>query len=80
MMTRDGCKDFVEIDHQDLGKIMGDYRKKEGLTQKDLGDKLGISRDTVSKIERGLISDVAVNSYSSRFITLLLIKCMEKNQ
>ena len=79
-MTQDECKDFVEIDHQDLGKMMIDYRKKEGLTQKDLGDKLGISRDIVSKIERGVMSDVAVSSYSSRFITLLLIKCMEKKQ
>lgn len=79
-MTREECKDFVEIDHQDLGKMMIDYRKKDGLTQKDLGDKLGISRDTVSKIERGVMSDVAVSSYSSRFITLLLIKCMEGKQ
>ena len=79
-MTLEECKNFVEIDHQDLGKMMVDYRKKEGLTQNDLGDKLGISRNTVSKIERGVMSDVALNSYSSRFITLLLIKCMEGNQ
>ena len=76
-LLSDECKDFVEIDPENLGKMMVDYRKKEGLTQKDLGDKLGISQETVSKIERGAFSDAAAKTYASRYFTFLLIKCME---
>ncbi|WP_322976544.1 helix-turn-helix transcriptional regulator [Clostridium kluyveri] len=36
-----------------LGEKLLDLRKKEGLSQEDVADKLGVSRQTVSKWETG---------------------------
>ena len=36
-----------------IGKIIEQARKKKGLTQKGLGEKLGIGEPTVSKYESG---------------------------
>ena len=79
-MSQKECKDFVEVNHEDLGPMMVEYRKENGLTQKELGEKLCISQNTVSRIERGMMSDVATATYSSRYLTYLLIKCMEDHQ
>ena len=40
---------------QDLGKVILSERKKQGLTQKQLADRLGISHSYISQVERGLI-------------------------
>lgn len=79
-MSQKECKDFVEVNPEDLGPMMLEYRKKNGLTQKDLGKKLCISQNTVSRIERGMVSDASISTYSSRYLTYLLIKCMETDE
>ncbi len=36
---------------QQLGSVLQGYRKERGLTQKDVGARLGIAQNTVSQIE-----------------------------
>lgn len=44
----------------DLSKFVGskikEYRKKKGLTQKELGEKIGVKHNTISAYEKGTIS------------------------
>ena len=37
-----------------IGKLIRDARKKKGLTQKELGERLGISDVSVAQWENGL--------------------------
>ena len=39
-----------------IGNKIKDYRKKQGLTQKELGKKVGVGHTTVSAYEKGTIS------------------------
>jgi transcriptional regulator with XRE-family HTH domain len=41
---------------RDLGNIISELRKKAGMTQQDLADKLNITDKAISKWERGLSS------------------------
>lgn len=41
-----------------IGKKIREERKKMGLTQQDLANKLDLSRATISGIERGTISEI----------------------
>ena len=36
-----------------LGKIIGDLRALQGMTQAELAERLGVSRQTVIKLEQG---------------------------
>jgi DNA-binding XRE family transcriptional regulator len=65
-----------DLDPEDLGALMVAYRNEHGLTQRDLGEKLGISRNTVSNIEKGIMSDISQKTYSSVYFTYRLMKCM----
>lgn len=38
---------------QKIGKIICEERKRQGLTQEELARKAGVTRQTLSKIERG---------------------------
>lgn len=48
------------MNEENLNKYIGnrikEYRKKLGITQEDLGNKLGVKNNTVSAYERGTIS------------------------
>ena len=48
------------MNSKELSKYVGEkikhYRKIEGITQKQLGEKLGVKHNTVSDYERGVIS------------------------
>ncbi len=48
---------------QDIGQWIQRERKKKGWTQAMLGDRAGISRQTVSKIEQGRWASVAMASF-----------------
>lgn len=39
-----------------VGKKIREYRKKNNMTQKELGDKIGVKNNTISAYERGAIS------------------------
>lgn len=42
------------MDHNKTGALIASLRRRMGLTQRQLGDRLGVSDRTVSKWERGL--------------------------
>lgn len=42
------------MDQEKIGKYISENRKKKGLTQEDLAENLGVSKNAVSKWERGL--------------------------
>lgn len=48
------------MDSKELSRFVGDkiryYRKRKKITQKELGDILGVKHNTVSDYERGIIS------------------------
>lgn len=49
------------MDMNKIGKYIAENRKKQGLTQKQLADKLGMSDKSVSKWERGVcLPDVSI--------------------
>lgn len=41
---------------KEIGRKIKYYRNKKGITQKELGDKLGVQNNTVSAYERGTAS------------------------
>lgn len=45
---------MYEIDNQKFGAFLSVLRKEQGLTQKDLAEKLFVSDKAVSKWERGV--------------------------
>ncbi len=42
------------ITKKEIGKIIQNYRKQKGLTQDELAEKVDISTNYLSKVERGL--------------------------
>lgn len=42
------------MDNIQIGKLIAELRKKQGLTQQQLADKLNLSNKTISKWETGL--------------------------
>lgn len=42
------------MDNKKIGKLIADLRKQKGLTQQELGDKVGVGFRAVSKWERGI--------------------------
>ena len=56
-ITKGGCT----IDLNKIGKYIAEKRKNQGLTQKQLADKLNMSDKSVSKWERGVcLPDVSI--------------------
>ena len=49
------------MDQEKVGKFIAKLRREQGLTQRELGDKVGIGYRSVSKWERGLTSpDISI--------------------
>ena len=44
----------IDMDQIKMGQFISELRKEKGLTQKDIGDKLNITDNSVSKWERGI--------------------------
>lgn len=42
----------------DMGDRIREYRKKLGLTQQELGEKLGLQKAAISKFERGHVQNI----------------------
>lgn len=46
-------KSVLENDNMEIGKKITDLRKNNKLSQEDLAEKLGVTRQTISKWELG---------------------------
>ena len=42
------------MNQEKIGKLIAELRKEKNLTQEELGRKLGVTKNAVSKWERGL--------------------------
>ena len=42
------------MDQVKIGKFLAELRKRDGLTQAELGEKLGVTNKTVSRWETGV--------------------------
>lgn len=57
------------MDNKRIGKLIGDLRKKKGLTQQELGDKVGVGFRAVSKWENGVtLPDISIIQELSRIL------------
>jgi len=57
------------MDNKKIGKLIKDLRKQKGLTQQDLGDKVGVGFRSVSKWERGLtLPDITIINEVSKIL------------
>ena len=46
-------KSVLGNDNMEIGKKITDFRKNNKLSQEDLAEKLGVTRQTISKLELG---------------------------
>ena len=57
------------MDNKKVGKLIADLRKKNGLTQQELGDKVGVGFRAVSKWERGItLPDITIINELSKIL------------
>jgi transcriptional regulator with XRE-family HTH domain len=50
------------MEYWKIGKKIRELRKRKGLTQEELARKAGISRQTLSTLERGLLGRITVTT------------------
>ncbi len=53
-----------EITQNEFGKILKEFRKKKGLTQKEIAEKIHVAQNTVSKWEDGTLNPGFLNIYN----------------
>lgn len=57
------------MDNKKIGKLIAELRKKQGLTQQDLGDKVGVGFKAVSKWECGTtLPDITIINEVSKIL------------
>jgi len=62
-----------------IGNLIASLRKEKGLTQKELGDKLGITDRAVSKWERGLgCPDVSLLEDLSKVLDISILEILKR--
>ena len=65
------------MDNKKIGKLIASLRNKEGLTQQELGDKIGVGFRAVSKWERGLnLPDIGNMTELSKIFGITLDELM----
>lgn len=65
------------MDNRKIGKLIASLRNKEGLTQQELGDKIGVGFRAVSKWERGLnLPDIGNMTELSKIFGITLDELM----
>lgn len=65
------------MDNQKIGKLIAQLRNRHGLTQQDLGDKIGVGFRAVSKWERGInLPDIANMTELSKIFGISLDELM----
>ncbi len=45
---------MIQLDLIKIGKFIAELRKENGLTQEQLGDKIGVTNKTISRWETGV--------------------------
>ncbi|MBW2067696.1 MAG: helix-turn-helix transcriptional regulator [Deltaproteobacteria bacterium] len=48
------------MDFWKIGPKIREIRKKKGITQQELADRAGLSRQSISNLERGLVGRVTI--------------------
>ena len=48
------------MEYWEIGKKIKELRKRKGFTQEELARRVGISRQTLSNLERGLLGRITV--------------------
>lgn len=56
----------MNIDYKAAGKMMGSYRRKEKISQKELAKAVGISNNYLSNIENGYTIAELGNLYGAK--------------
>lgn len=57
------------MDNKKIGKLIAELRRKKGLTQQELGDKVGVGFRAVSKWERGItLPDISIINEVSKIL------------
>ena len=57
------------MDNKKIGKLIAELRKQKGLTQQELGDKVGVGFRSVSKWERGItLPDITIINEVSKIL------------
>lgn len=56
----------MNIDYKAAGKMMGSYRRKEKISQKELAKAVGISNNYLSNIENGYTHTELGNLYGAK--------------
>ena len=51
------------MEFYEIAKVIKDSRKEKKLTQSELADKVGITRQTLSKLENGFIDKVSLQLF-----------------
>lgn len=65
------------MDNKKIGKLIASLRNKEGMTQQELGDKIGVGFRAVSKWERGLnLPDIGNMTELSKIFGITLDELM----
>lgn len=68
------------MDQERIGKYIKDIRKKNGLTQQELADKLGVSFQAVSKWERGIcLPDIYILREISKLFSVNIEDILDGN-
>ncbi len=65
-----GGVDMVKIDFIAIGNRIRETRKANGLTQKELAKRVGLSEGSISKYEHGKVED-ATSTMLNKFATVL---------
>ena len=66
------------MDHGEIGKLLQQLRKEKDLTQRQVGDALGVSAQAISKWERGLgCPDISVLPRLSRIYGVSIGQLLE---
>ncbi len=61
------------MNQEKIGKFISNQRKENGLTQEQLAEKLGISKNAISKWERGLnLPDVSIMQDLCKILNITL--------
>lgn len=67
----------IYVDQEKIGKLIAKLRKDKNITQADLGKKLGVTKNAVSKWERGLcLMDMSLLEPLSKILDISIVELL----